>query len=136
MASTLLLQTSMAFLRPSTAALPAAVRTASYSRRFMAMISTETKGATETEEFRVFFKVRGGLYWMRGGEWVCECLGNCKIAQHTPGSMDRHRLILHTFPFSFSQRVQKDGKQISPWHDIPLKADGATFNFITEIPKL
>lgn len=31
---------------------------------------------------------------------------------------------------------QKDGKKISPWHDIPLKADGQTFNFITEIPKL
>lgn len=31
---------------------------------------------------------------------------------------------------------QKDGSPISPWHDIPLKADGSTFNFITEIPKL
>lgn len=31
--------------------------------------------------------------------------------------------------------LQKDGKDISPWHDIPLKAADGTFNFITEIPK-
>lgn len=31
----------------------------------------------------------------------------------------------------------RDNKKISPWHDIPLKAEGAidTFNFISEIPK-
>lgn len=63
MASTLLLQSTMGFLRPSTAlpavrAAAAAGLRSSHSRRFLAMISTETKGATETEEFRVFFKVR------------------------------------------------------------------------------
>lgn len=60
MASTLMLQSTLGFLRPSTA-LPAATRAAtlrvSYMRRSLAMISTETKGATETEEFRVFFNV-------------------------------------------------------------------------------
>jgi len=34
----------------------------------------------------------------------------------------------------------RDGKDISPWHDIPLLADGSTarqllFNYINEIPK-
>jgi hypothetical protein len=27
------------------------------------------------------------------------------------------------------------GKQISPWHDIPLSAGGNTYNFVCEIPK-
>lgn len=40
-------------------------------------------------------------------------------------------------PYSLlSAHEQKDGSAISPWHDIPLKADANTFNFITEIPKL
>lgn len=90
MASTLLLQSTMGFLRPSTALPATRVAAAaglrlSQTRRSMAMISTETTGAADTEEFRVFFN--------------------------------------------------KDGKKISPWHDIPLKAEGQTFNFITEIPK-
>ncbi|KAL2608807.1 hypothetical protein R1flu_027380 [Riccia fluitans] len=29
----------------------------------------------------------------------------------------------------------KDGKTISPWHDIPLKAGDGLYNFIVEIPK-
>merc|ERR1719203_1001723 len=31
-------------------------------------------------------------------------------------------------------KFQKDGKDISPWHDIPLK-EGDCYNFICEIPK-
>eukprot|EP01036_Dinobryon_divergens_P032880 gene32880-42557_t len=34
----------------------------------------------------------------------------------------------------FRIQFSTDGKQISPWHDIPLK-DGEFFNFINEIPK-
>ena len=30
---------------------------------------------------------------------------------------------------------EKDGKKISPWHDVPLKNADGTFNFICEIPK-
>lgn len=35
---------------------------------------------------------------------------------------------------TFRVFFQEDGKTISPWHDIPLKA-GAYYNFINEIPK-
>ena len=63
MASTLLLQSTMGFLRPSTALPATRVAAAaglrlSQTRRSMAMISTETAGAADTEEFRVFFNVR------------------------------------------------------------------------------
>jgi len=52
----------MGFLRPSTTLSATRVAAAaglrfSQTRRSMAMISTETQGAAETEEFRVFFKV-------------------------------------------------------------------------------
>jgi hypothetical protein len=61
MASTLLLQSSLGFLRPSTALPAVRAGTASLrlsnSRRFLAMVGTETKGAADTEEFRIFFKV-------------------------------------------------------------------------------
>ena len=30
---------------------------------------------------------------------------------------------------------EKDGKRISPWHDVPLKNADGSFNFICEIPK-
>lgn len=30
---------------------------------------------------------------------------------------------------------EKGGKAVSPWHDIPLKAEGGLFNFVCEIPK-
>ena len=30
---------------------------------------------------------------------------------------------------------KKDGKRISPWHDVPLKNADGSFNFICEIPK-
>lgn len=29
----------------------------------------------------------------------------------------------------------QDGKEISPWHDIPLKSGADTFNYVCEIPK-
>lgn len=30
---------------------------------------------------------------------------------------------------------EKDGKAVSPWHDIPLKAKGDEYNYINEIPR-
>eukprot|EP00967_Tisochrysis_lutea_P081362 scaffold112215_cov28-Tisochrysis_lutea.AAC.1 len=30
----------------------------------------------------------------------------------------------------------KDGKPISPWHDIPLEAGEGLYNMLTEIPKM
>ncbi|CAM9370561.1 unnamed protein product, partial [Discosporangium mesarthrocarpum] len=36
---------------------------------------------------------------------------------------------------SFRAFFNKDGKVVSPWHDIPLKAGPNTFNYICEIPK-
>lgn len=37
----------------------------------------------------------------------------------------------------FFLNIEKDGKKISPWHDIPLVADAEKkfFNFICEIPR-
>ncbi|RDX96040.1 Soluble inorganic pyrophosphatase 6, chloroplastic [Mucuna pruriens] len=31
--------------------------------------------------------------------------------------------------------VDKSGKKVSPWHDIPLRLDDGVFNFVVEIPK-
>ena len=31
--------------------------------------------------------------------------------------------------------ASKTGKQVSPWHDIPLRAEGGLLNAIIEIPK-
>ena len=36
---------------------------------------------------------------------------------------------------SFRVFFDEAGKKISPWHDIPLRADGGMFNFVNEIPK-
>jgi len=74
MASTLLLQSTMGFLRPSTALPATRVAAAaglrlSQTRRSMAMISTETTGAADTEEFRVFFNV--GVSQKRGAWRLC-----------------------------------------------------------------
>jgi hypothetical protein len=55
------------------------------------------------------------------------------IYKHARTSYSKPPQTTNTHPF---QNEQKDGKKISPWHDIPLKAEGQTFNFITEIPKL
>lgn len=30
----------------------------------------------------------------------------------------------------------RDGKVISPWHDIPLEAGNGLYNMLTEIPKM
>lgn len=97
MASTLLLQSTMGFLRPSTALPATRVAAAaglrlSQTRRSMAMISTETKGAAETEEFRVFFNVRlfaeacgfcrlwGGGGW--GGRAAHFCVWSFRSPEH------------------------------------------------------
>ena len=36
---------------------------------------------------------------------------------------------------SFRVFFEEGGKTVSPWHDIPLKAEGGMFNFVNEIPK-
>ena len=36
---------------------------------------------------------------------------------------------------SYRMFFEDGGKKISPWHDIPLKADGGMYNFVNEIPK-
>ena len=81
MASTLFFKSTMGFLRPSTALPATRVAAAaglrlSQTRRSMAMISTETKGAADTEEFRVFFNVRvfEGL-----GVWRSEGGASCGL---------------------------------------------------------
>jgi len=36
----------------------------------------------------------------------------------------------------FTMTFKKDGKTISPWHDIPLEAGDGMYNFVCEIPKM
>merc|ERR1719373_89445 len=36
----------------------------------------------------------------------------------------------------FTMTFKKDGKTISPWHDIPLEAGDGLYNFVAEIPKM
>jgi len=36
----------------------------------------------------------------------------------------------------FTMTFKKDGKTISPWHDIPLEAGNGLYNFVAEIPKM
>eukprot|EP00605_Chrysophyceae_sp_TOSAG23-4_P001971 GSChrysophyteH1.ASY1.ANO1.2182.1 assembled CDS len=36
---------------------------------------------------------------------------------------------------SYRVHFEKDGKRISPWHDIALNAEGGLYNYICEIPK-
>lgn len=37
---------------------------------------------------------------------------------------------------SFRQFFKEDSKNISPWHDIPLKDDNGNYNMVVEIPKM
>jgi inorganic pyrophosphatase len=36
----------------------------------------------------------------------------------------------------FTMTFKKDGKTISPWHDVPLEAGDGMYNFVCEIPKM
>ena len=36
----------------------------------------------------------------------------------------------------YSMTFKKDGKVISPWHDVPLELEGGLYNMLTEIPKM
>jgi len=113
-AMTILLRTTAAFLgRPLASSLSVASRNSIMrpSHLRLMMISTEIRGAPDTEEFRVFFKVSRPYGW-----WL---LLVSKRSQHT-----------------YAHGLQKDGKEVSPWHDIPLSAGQGTFNMVTEIPKL
>eukprot|EP00928_Gymnodinium_smaydae_P006222 TRINITY_DN1217_c0_g1_i1.p1 TRINITY_DN1217_c0_g1~~TRINITY_DN1217_c0_g1_i1.p1 ORF type:complete len:825 (-),score=209.87 TRINITY_DN1217_c0_g1_i1:285-2759(-) len=49
-----------------------------------------------------------------------------KITTVTEGDITSRRYRVH---------FELDGQRISPWHDIPLKNDDGTFNFLCEIPK-
>lgn len=130
MAATLCtMQRAAAFLPArlaTVAARPAAVARMG-ALRTLAMISTEAKGAAESMEYRVFFKVRRLVY-------VCD-----GVCLHVEPAAGKGGSLSHMLPYAHARtrpREQKDGSAISPWHDIPLKADANTFNFITEIPKL
>jgi len=36
----------------------------------------------------------------------------------------------------YTMTFMKDGKAISPWHDVPLEAGNGMYNMLTEIPKM
>jgi inorganic pyrophosphatase len=36
----------------------------------------------------------------------------------------------------YKMTFMKDGKPISPWHDVPLEAGNGLYNMLTEIPKM
>lgn len=56
-------------------------------------------------------------------------LGGC----HTPATFDDGTVGTMDYRLRFKDN---DGKDISPWHDIPLHAGDGLFNFLVEIPRM
>lgn len=46
-------------------------------------------------------------------------------------------MIRHNLDFRCEQRwgVQEQGADVSPWHDVALRNEDGTLNFVCEIPK-
>lgn len=63
--------------------------------------------------------------------------GAFKVAHRSKLAMSGVALTEKGSANSLEYRVffSKDGKDISPWHNIPLKAEGDLYNFVCEIPK-
>lgn len=58
------------------------------------------------------------------GPALCPCQSACLSCLQGESNTTDYRLFL-----------QQEGKDVSSWHDIPLRNDDGTLNFVCEIPK-